>query len=253
MDDSVLVVRPAHPASGPPPAVVVVHEPLTDGCDGVGRTCGLGELAARLAGESGWVVAPVHPWEPGSSAPVGIGSRTRGSVPSAADPVARLLAAVGRLRTSERPPLLLAVGFGLSGVLAVALAAADPGVGGVGLFGTPADPARFERLVVRGDAGRGAAPVADRAASRALCGVDPVALLARVPPRPVLVVQGSEDPLVPLVDAHALVEATRGTAELSVIAGADHHLRQDPRAVAVLLGWLERALAGSSRTSVATS
>lgn len=253
MDDSVLVVRPAHPASGPPPAVVVVHEPLTDGCDGVGHTCGLGELAARLAGESGWVVAAVHPWEPGSPAPAGLRSRSRGSALLADGPGARLSAAVRRLRASERPPLLLAVGFGLSGVLVVELAAEDPGVGGVGLFGTPAEPARFERLVDRDDAGRGAAPGANRAASRALHGVDPVALLARVPPRPVLVVQGSEDPLVPLVDAHALVEAARGTAELSVIAGADHHLRQDPRAVAVLLGWLERALAGSSRTSVTTS
>lgn len=254
MDDSVLVARPAHPASGPPPAVVVVHEPLANGCDGVGRTCGLGDLAARLAGESGWLVAAVHPFEHGSLRFSSRPARPQGSAVD--DPVARLRVAIDRLRASERPPLLLAVGFGLSGVLAVALAAEDPGVGGVGLFGTPAEPARFAGRVDRDDARRGAAPGASRSAGPVLHvfhGVDPVALLARVPPRPVLVVQGSEDPLVPLVDAHALVEATHGTAELSVITGADHHLRQDPRAVAVLLGWLERALSGASRPSVATS
>jgi len=36
-----------------------------------------------------------------------------------------------------------------------------------------------------------------------------------------------------------LAEA-HGSAELRVITGAGHRLRHDPRAVAVLLGWLDR-------------
>jgi hypothetical protein len=36
-----------------------------------------------------------------------------------------------------------------------------------------------------------------------------------------------------LADAH-------GDAELRIISGAGHELRHDPRAVAVLLGWLAR-------------
>lgn len=36
-----------------------------------------------------------------------------------------------------------------------------------------------------------------------------------------------------LADAH-------GGAELRFVAGAGHQLRPDPRAVAVLLGWLDR-------------
>ena len=41
------------------------------------------------------------------------------------------------------------------------------------------------------------------------------------------------------VDARRLADA-HGNAELRVINGAGHRLRHDPRAVAVLLGWLDR-------------
>jgi putative redox protein len=54
-----------------------------------------------------------------------------------------------------------------------------------------------------------------------------------------LLVHGSEDQLVPEADARAIAEA-HGTADLRVIRGAGHNLRQDPRAMAVLLGWLDR-------------
>ena len=33
----------------------------------------------------------------------------------------------------------------------------------------------------------------------------------------------------------------QGSAELRIITGAAHDLRHDPRAVAILLGWLDRA------------
>ena len=52
---------------------------------------------------------------------------------------------------------------------------------------------------------------------------------------------------MPTVDARLLAEA-HGSAELRMIAGAGHRLRHDPRAVAVLLGWLDR-----QRNRVATS
>jgi putative redox protein len=40
-------------------------------------------------------------------------------------------------------------------------------------------------------------------------------------------------------DARQLVNA-HGNAELSLFVGAGHRLRHDPRAVAVLIGWLDR-------------
>jgi putative redox protein len=50
---------------------------------------------------------------------------------------------------------------------------------------------------------------------------------------------GADDDLVPALDARALADA-HGLAELKIMAGASHQLRHDPRAVAVLLGWLDR-------------
>ena len=57
--------------------------------------------------------------------------------------------------------------------------------------------------------------------------------------RALLVVHGSEDADVPVIDARVLVDA-HGSAELRIISGASHDLRLDPRAVAVLIGWLDR-------------
>ncbi|MDZ7732143.1 MAG: hypothetical protein U5R31_02710 [Acidimicrobiia bacterium] len=44
---------------------------------------------------------------------------------------------------------------------------------------------------------------------------------------------------MPVFDARVVADA-HGEAELRVIDGAGHQLRYDPRAVAVLLGWLDR-------------
>ena len=63
---------------------------------------------------------------------------------------------------------------------------------------------------------------------------------ALLPPRPVLLVHGVDDDEVPLSDARVLAEAAAGSAELRVIGGAGHRLRADPRAMALLVGWLER-------------
>jgi hypothetical protein len=46
---------------------------------------------------------------------------------------------------------------------------------------------------------------------------------------------------VPALDARALADC-HGSAELRIIQGAGHRLRHDPRAVAVLLGWMERQI-----------
>jgi putative redox protein len=75
---------------------------------------------------------------------------------------------------------------------------------------------------------------------RGLRSTRPLQAIAAVVPRPVLVVHGSDDDKVPLFDARALADAAEGMADLRVISGAEHHLRHDPRAVAMLLGWLDR-------------
>jgi len=63
----------------------------------------------------------------------------------------------------------------------------------------------------------------------------------RFAPRPLLVMHGEDDESVPVADSRLLAE-THGSAELRVIAGAGHRLRHDPRAIAVLMGWLDRQI-----------
>jgi hypothetical protein len=50
---------------------------------------------------------------------------------------------------------------------------------------------------------------------------------------------GDRDDLTPLENGRAIAEA-HGSAELRVLSGAGHELRHDPRAVAILMGWLRR-------------
>lgn len=70
--------------------------------------------------------------------------------------------------------------------------------------------------------------------------VQPLDLVKRLPPRPVLLIHGSQDEVASPLDARAYVDAVEGHAELRILTGADHNLRHDPRAVALLLGWMER-------------
>ena len=55
----------------------------------------------------------------------------------------------------------------------------------------------------------------------------------------VLIVHGTEDDVVSSLEARALSDA-HGNTDMRLIEGAGHHLRHDPRAIAVLLGWLDK-------------
>ena len=62
---------------------------------------------------------------------------------------------------------------------------------------------------------------------------------AKLAPRSLLVMHGTDDTAVPEFDARVIADA-HGHAELSLLPSAGHRLRHDPRAVAILLGWLDR-------------
>ena len=81
--------------------------------------------------------------------------------------------------------------------------------------------------------------------SRELRRFRPVDAAKRFAPRPLLVMHGEDDESVPVADSRVLAES-HSSAELRVIAGAGHRLRHDPRAVAVLFGWLDRQRALSA-------
>src|SRR5437764_861889 len=69
-------------------------------------------------------------------------------------------------------------------------------------------------------------------------------IAAEYSPRSLLVVHGTDDDSVPDFDARVISDA-HGSAEMRIIAGAGHQLRDDPRAIAVLLGWLDRERTGA--------
>ncbi|MEY4895740.1 MAG: hypothetical protein RI890_539, partial [Actinomycetota bacterium] len=75
--------------------------------------------------------------------------------------------------------------------------------------------------------------------SRELRRFRPADAARRFAPRPLLLLHGDDDESVPTADSRVLSEA-HGSAEIQVIPGAGHRLRHDPRAIAVLLGWLDR-------------
>ena len=55
-----------------------------------------------------------------------------------------------------------------------------------------------------------------------------------------LLIHGADDDVVPLDDARVLADAAGDEVELRVLSEAGHRLRHDPRAIALILGWMER-------------
>ena len=203
----------------------------------------LPELASRIATEMGWVA--MVPYLRGME-----GSEGYFSLDGWRDDV---VAAAADLLDRPRVEGVWATGFGTGAALAVCAAARDPRIRGVGALAAPADWSEWasepRRLLIHarragivpdeeiaGDFSKWAAVFGELAAEQAASELDG---------RPLLIVHGTEDDIVPPLEARALA-AAHGTADLRLIDGAGHHLRHDPRAIAVLLGWLDqqRRLAG---------
>ena len=150
-------------------------------------------------------------------------------------------------RRAVQPGDLWLVGFGTGGAVAASVALVDAGVRGVALIETPSDfmhlPLEFDQLLryararrLVTDPGFPEDPDAWLEEFRAITAAGAVEQLSD---RDLLVLHGADDDVVPPLDARLLAEL-HGGAELRILAGAGHHLRHDPRAMAILLGWLER-------------
>ncbi|HEV3213221.1 MAG TPA: prolyl oligopeptidase family serine peptidase [Acidimicrobiales bacterium] len=209
--------------------------PLTRGG---GRTAAgtLPELADHLSMESGWTVAACSLSGVGDNPGTFSGPRWRDDLAAVAE---HLLARHHRLWLG---------GFGFGGVLALDLAGHEERVRGVATFATPADvagwagpPDRLFAAVMASGAIDRTMPLDDaETLAKGVYAFDPIASVALIPPRRLLVVHGAEDLLVPVEAARELVAAAGGPAELRIIQGAGHWLRSDPRMVATLIGWLDR-------------
>ena len=196
------------------------------------------ELADRLAEETGWSVLTFNFRGTGDSE----GDFSLGGW------LADLRAAVSHLRQQDGVDGVWVAGFGTGGSIALCGAAEDPAIAGVAAFAAPADfhdwasdPRRFLDHARSVGVVRSAGYPADLEAwALELKEIRPLASIHRIPPRPVLIVHGVEDEVVALVDARALADAADAEIELRVLNGGGHRLRHDPRAIAVLMGWLER-------------
>lgn len=231
------LARPRSRSSAARPGLVLTHglPPATAGAVDAGKD--LPELADRIATTIGWVVLALRlRGAGGSEGDFSLGGwRTD------------IAAGISSLRGDAGVGQVWLAGFGTGGGLSIAAAADDPAVAGVAALAAPADfddwaghPRRLlQHLRDVGIISTPGFPDQPELWTRELREIRPVAHAPHVAPRPMLVVHGADDEAVPHFDARILADA-HGGAELRIIGGAGHQLRHDPRAMAVLLGWLDR-------------
>lgn len=196
------------------------------------------ELADRLAADTGWTVLSVSFRGMGGS---------QGNF-SLRGWLADLQVAAATLAATPGVEEVWLCGFAAGGALALCAAGEDRSICGVVSFAAPADfgerASDARRFVAQA---RAAGVIRDPkfppdpdAWGRELREVRPLNLIARIPPRPIMIVHGNLDEVVPLLDARALADAAEGQVELRILVGAGHRLRHDPRAIALLIGWMDR-------------
>ena len=70
--------------------------------------------------------------------------------------------------------------------------------------------------------------------------VKPIDWIGKIPPRPLLIIQGTKDEVVDVNHAQRLYQKVRGKAEIFLVEGAEHRLRVDERAMAKAMEWLKK-------------
>jgi putative redox protein len=196
------------------------------------------KMADRIGNECGWTVLSFNFRGTG---------RSEGDF-SLSGWLADLGAAVDYMLEVEQVTGVWLAGFAVGGSLAICTAGEDQRVRGVASLGAPSDfhvwaddpDAFLQHARDLGVIHSSQFPENEGAWKRELYEIRPLGLIGKVPPRSVLIVHGVDDRIVSAVDARALADAAEEQVELRLITGAGHGLRHDPRAVAVLIGWLDR-------------
>jgi putative redox protein len=140
--------------------------------------------------------------------------------------------------------------LGSSGGAAVSIyvAASDPGVAGVVTLACPAEFGfltaddrakglidRFRTIGLIKDAGF---PPSLEEWLKGFREVSPIRYIDKVSPRPLLLIHGEKDEIVPVEHAHRLYQRAKEPKELLLLPGAGHRLRFDERAITTALNWL---------------
>lgn len=240
--DAVRLAAHACATTGPTsaPAVVLMHGyPSGSGSANAGLT--LPQLADTIAATSGCSVLTFSFRGCGASE----GDFSIGGW------IADIRSAIQEAQHRFDPTEVWLVGFGTGGTLSVQVASEHPEIGGIATLGSPRglrDWTRDPGRLIRHARGLGLIrsktfPTSVSAWAKAMKELDSVRDIPKVAPRPILLVHGADDDSVPVEDSRLVAEAAGESADLRVIPAAGHLVRYDPRAIATLLGWLERTAA----------
>ena len=69
--------------------------------------------------------------------------------------------------------------------------------------------------------------------------VSPIAYVTGVAPRPLLLVPGNQDEIVNVSHIYKLYDRTKEPKQIIILDGAEHRLRRNDRAVAIVIDWLK--------------
>jgi len=146
------------------------------------------------------------------------------------------------------PRSIHAVGFSAGGAIAAKLASLDRHFKSLLLMATPADLAEIlpEDPVILREHFRDLGLIKDEdfpkdvnAWYRCFQELKPVKWLPFVAPRPVGIVHGEDDDVVPVAHAYKLYQAAFVPKKITLLDGAPHQLRRDPRTTSIIIDWLK--------------
>jgi len=80
--------------------------------------------------------------------------------------------------------------------------------------------------------------------SKGFVAVNPIKWVSKLSPRPLLLIQGDRDEVVPLEQVWSLYHQAKEPKEIRVIPGAGHRLRLDETAMKLALDWLKARVTG---------
>lgn len=154
------------------------------------------------------------------------------------------------------PRAVHAVGFSAGGAIAAKAAAHDHLFAGLLLMATPADLGQImpddpqalrEHFRALGLITTEAFPHDLKAWHRGFLELKPVRWLPFIAPRPVGIVHGDADTVVPVEHARHLYAAAFEPKTLTILADAPHQLRRDPRTTGLIIDWLDECAGRKQR------
>ncbi|MBM3155646.1 MAG: alpha/beta fold hydrolase [Chloroflexi bacterium] len=151
---------------------------------------------------------------------------------------------------------LCLLGSSAGAAVSVYVAAHDPRVSTVATFACPADFTFFagkqqaESLIDHfrsiGLIRDPSFPLSIEEWREGFAEVSPIRWVDRISPRPLLLLHGDKDDIVPLENAYRLYGHAGEPKELVVLPGAGHRLRLEPKALDIALDWLKAEMSKTS-------